>query len=230
MTEAELRKWNHEYEEKGIPSSFRETPSQVLLWALNTLSFDPSNKNILDIGCGAGRNSLYLANAGAHVNGFDLSDVAIARAKEKLQANKLGSNVTFFTGSVIDDQLVAPQSQDMVIDMFVGFHIGKKEHRQKMHHYAAQTLKPGGFFIRGVCAYDDGYYGSLKTVETLKGHAKIVDDGKTGVTVVLYDTDMLFKEASVDFQLTAFYHHMHSNSMYGKIYNRSSYFAAFTKK
>ena len=55
--------WDKEYKLKGIPSSYKNTPSSSLLWCLDiifrkyNLSLMPQ---IIDIGCGTGRNSIYL--------------------------------------------------------------------------------------------------------------------------------------------------------------------------
>jgi SAM-dependent methyltransferase len=51
---------------------------------INLVSFLKENKvkTILDLGCGAGRNSKYLSEKGFRVMGIDISEVAIRKAKK----------------------------------------------------------------------------------------------------------------------------------------------------
>ena len=65
-------KWNKKYQ--NTPSLLEErTPSKKLIKALeNTVG-----KNALDVACGAGKNSIYLAKSGFHVHSLDISEVAL---------------------------------------------------------------------------------------------------------------------------------------------------------
>jgi 2-polyprenyl-3-methyl-5-hydroxy-6-metoxy-1,4-benzoquinol methylase len=47
---------------------------------------------ILDLGCGTGRHSIFLAKEGFNVYGFDQSENAIKRAKELTESKKLHVN------------------------------------------------------------------------------------------------------------------------------------------
>ncbi len=48
---------------------------------------------ILDLGCGTGRHTVYFADAGYEVYGFDFSRYAIKRAREILKENQLHANL-----------------------------------------------------------------------------------------------------------------------------------------
>ena len=53
-------------------------------------------KKILDVGCGYGRNSIYLAKQGFCLDGFDLSELSVERTKENVQnckQEKIKTNV-----------------------------------------------------------------------------------------------------------------------------------------
>src|SRR5512146_524384 len=48
-----------------------------------------AGKRVLDYACGLGKWSVHLAQSGAHVSGFDVSDVAIELARERAAFNDL---------------------------------------------------------------------------------------------------------------------------------------------
>ena len=52
---------------------------------LGRLAFDVVGKKILDVGCGTGRHTIRLAQAGAEVTGVDFSDKMLAVARKKAE-------------------------------------------------------------------------------------------------------------------------------------------------
>ncbi len=54
---------------------------------------------ILDIGCGAGSNSLFLARSGFHVTGLDIAPAAIAAARER--ARRADLDIDFRVGDAL---------------------------------------------------------------------------------------------------------------------------------
>jgi cyclopropane fatty-acyl-phospholipid synthase-like methyltransferase len=56
----------------------------------------------LDLGCGYGRTSIYLAQHGWQVDGIDFVPQAIAEAKKRAAAAAVADNIQFHTGSVAD--------------------------------------------------------------------------------------------------------------------------------
>lgn len=54
-----------------------------------------SDLRVVDIGCGIGAQSQYLAQMGFTVNGFDISHVAISRAKKRLNILGLDASASF---------------------------------------------------------------------------------------------------------------------------------------
>lgn len=75
MSAAERDKWNARYRDGAYEG--RAHPTALLAEWLPKL---PRGR-ALDVACGAGRNSLYLAAAGFAVTAVDISDVALARGR-----------------------------------------------------------------------------------------------------------------------------------------------------
>lgn len=108
------------------------------------LAFDKSKK-ILDIGCGTGRHSIELAKRGYSVDGFDLSESQIARAKQK--AAEAGVAPNFF---IQDARTFSfPSSYNAALMLCEGSFplMETDEMNFAILKNAFDALKPGGKFI-----------------------------------------------------------------------------------
>ena len=84
-------KWNERF---GSENSFLgERPSPFLAREMERLLRLAPGRRALDIACGEGRNSIFLARHGFRVTGIDISDVGIAKAV--LQARAEGMEIDF---------------------------------------------------------------------------------------------------------------------------------------
>ena len=99
---------------------------------------------ILDVGCGIGGSSLYLAEKfGASTEGITLSPVQANRATQRAEAAGLSQRVGF----QVADALAIPfpdESFDLVWSMESGEHMPNK---QKFLQECYRVLKPGGKFL-----------------------------------------------------------------------------------
>ena len=150
-------KWQGFYADRGKPYPFFAlVPDENLCsWAREGLI--PSGK-ALDLGCGNGRNAVFMARRAMSVEGVDFSPSAIEWAKSEIARANL--SVRLRCASVFDLAL-EPGSYDLVYDSGCFHHI--PPHRRG--HYVglvAEVLKPGGVFGL-VCFAPDGGSGYSDT-------------------------------------------------------------------
>lgn len=101
-------------------------------------------ERILDVGCGIGGSSLYLAEKfNASATGITLSPVQAARAKERAQAAGLSARADFQVTDALNMPF-ADDSFDLVWSLESGEHMPDK---RKFLQECYRVLKPGGTFI-----------------------------------------------------------------------------------
>lgn len=109
----------------------------------------PKRGRILELGCGEGKLSFILAQAGYDVVGIDISETAIAWAKEKADAR--GLTVDFRAMSVVDLGCFSGVEFDIVFDALCT-HCIIGEDRAAMYGGIKRALKRGGLFYLN-CVY-----------------------------------------------------------------------------
>ncbi len=97
----------------------------------------------LDLGCGNGRNLLYLAKTyGMHGVGYDISREAVKQA-EKLAE---GLQLKFETRSIAGKLPLPDASQILILDLMVS-HVLSHAERELEHEEIYRMLRPGGWFL-----------------------------------------------------------------------------------
>jgi tocopherol O-methyltransferase len=118
-------------------------------------------ERILDVGCGIGGSSLYLAQKfNASATGITLSPVQAARAKERAQAMGLDSSRSTFLVADALNMPFADNSFDLVWSLESGEHMpNKKQFLQECY----RVLQPGGTLIMATWCHRslDGGAGQL---------------------------------------------------------------------
>ncbi|MEI7817564.1 MAG: class I SAM-dependent methyltransferase [Desulfuromonadales bacterium] len=89
--DADRVKWNTRFESQD--SFLGEWPSPFLAQEIERIKANVPGLSALDIACGEGRNSLFLAQNGFKVVGLDISDIGLAKGQKR--AEKLGVDVDF---------------------------------------------------------------------------------------------------------------------------------------
>ena len=92
---------------------------------------------VIEIGCGTGKNTAFLAEIGASVQALDFSEGMLAQARAKVQA----PNVTFTVADLTRPWPCADQSADLIVGNLVLEHI---EDLGGVFAEARRCLGPGG--------------------------------------------------------------------------------------
>lgn len=122
--------------------------------------FEP-NSNVLDLGCGQGRDALYMAKKGFNVVAADSSSTAIEQLLEKAKQEQL-TNITAKCIDVNNFNLESDKYQIINIHNLMQF-IGK-DNNLKLINNVKNNLSPNGFVIIKAFTTKDPEY--LKKIAT----------------------------------------------------------------
>lgn len=118
------------------------------------------HSSALDVGCGNGRNLIYLAREfGMSGVGYDISTAAVAQAK----AASTGLDVAYTARSIAGPLELPDNSQALVLDMMTSHFLSEKE-REFLRDEIYRVLEPGGFLFMKTFLAD----GDLHTRRLLK--------------------------------------------------------------
>lgn len=112
-------------------------------------------KHIVDIGCGKGRNAVYMARLGFTVTALDYIDSALEAAKTLAQTRAVDSRVEL---KKLDIDRLWPFSNDyfdLAIDSFSSIDIETLSGREICRDELFRTLKPGGLALITLVSTDD---------------------------------------------------------------------------
>lgn len=150
--------WNKEYANAKHLTMSTEPASDLETferWAIRNAEWHPFPKGgmVLDIGCGNGRNLIYLC--GQHDMkgfGFDMSGVAIEQAEMAAErvltkdGKPLANMLSFRSQSASDPLPLPDNSVDVVLDMMVS-HCLRADDRKKLVQEIVRVMKPYGWLF-----------------------------------------------------------------------------------
>jgi len=158
--------WDHEYKNASHLKLSAEASADLMKFTRwLTREADPTTSisaSVLDVGCGNGRNLIYLAST-YHMTGvgYDISTTAIASAK----AASGDLPLTYTTRSIAGPLNLPDASQDLVLDMMTSHFLSSRE-RTFLRDEIYRVLRPGGYlFMKTFLADED-----LHTRRLLRDH------------------------------------------------------------
>lgn len=104
---------------------------------------------VLEVGCGTGELSLFLARRGHEVLGIDIAPRAIERAREKAWWRRIDADFLVWDALRIDAFVDAGLSFQTVVDSAM-FHLLAERERDRFVDVLGEVLEPGGaYFVLG---------------------------------------------------------------------------------
>ncbi len=133
----------------------RDLEAMALRALLETIAF----KTCLEIGCGTGKNTGYLASRATEVLAIDFSDEMLARARNKI----VNQNLRFRKADITRPWDFAGRQFDLISFSLVLEHIEDLDH---IFREAARKTTPGGYVYLGELHPFKQYLGTKARFET----------------------------------------------------------------
>ena len=130
--------WNERFDKKEF--IFGKEPNEYLVEQASRY-LEP-NSSVLCIADGEGRNGVWLAKQGMQVIGFDVSDIALVKAKQFAKDNQVEIAYSLSDTDGFDWQ---ENSYDAIIAIFIQF--ADPVMRTRIFKQIQSALKPGGILI-----------------------------------------------------------------------------------
>jgi SAM-dependent methyltransferase len=151
--------WEREHtEQKALPMVASIEPHSGVVSFVEYLTnqhVEPPRK-VVDIGCGKGRNAIYLAALGYEVYGLDYIPFAIDIARQLAEAKNVSDRVHLYRAEIDRPWPFANHFFDIAIDCFSSINVETAEGRSVYKQEMYRTLKPGGHaFVTVVSANDE---------------------------------------------------------------------------
>jgi tellurite methyltransferase len=131
--------WEKAYKDLATPTFCGGVPSQEIRSIASDL---PDGARVLDLGCGDGRNALFLAECGFDVTAVDISDTGIQ--KLNALAKERGLNIHSEVANMRGYQIEGPF--DLIVSHGCLHLIERESWRQLISRFKAQT-RPGGINV-----------------------------------------------------------------------------------
>ncbi|MFB7517669.1 class I SAM-dependent methyltransferase [Streptomyces sp. NPDC056144] len=153
--------WDGFYADRDKPVPFFVPKPDENLVSYAERGLLPKGGRVLDLGCGPGRNTVYLASLGYEVDAVDLSATALAWAAERARETGAEGAIRFVNGNAFAadgiDEIDGPY--DLVYDSGCLHHL--PPHRRVSYlALLGRVLAPGGHFALTQFAAGEGGMGS----------------------------------------------------------------------
>ena len=146
--------WDREYKNPKLVTG-NDGPQadtlRFLKFLKKEMKYRVEDRNILDLGCGTGRNTNYLEEKGNNVIGIEISKTALSIAKNR--ASDMNLNVDYRLGDIGEKYDVKDGSIDVVLDVTSSNSLNEKG-REIYLNEVNRVLKTGGYFFVRALAKD----------------------------------------------------------------------------
>lgn len=180
--------WNRYYADKAKLHKSETAPSLFACAMLQ--NYIERGKNLVELGCGNGRDSLYFAQNGINVTGIDASEVAIVELQKK---NAL-ENCIFICDDFVSAESIYQVQYDYCYSRFTLHAINERQETQILKK-AYSMLKENGYFFIEARSINDKKYGVGQAVE----RNAFICDGHYRRFIVL--TELLSKLKDIGFTI-----------------------------
>ena len=172
--------WRERYLED--PAYFGSAESDFARWCLPLLQTEQGIESILELGCGYGRDSRFLAGEGFRVVGADLTRSHSFGAPP---SNKAQPRLRFIESDAVDFLTqVSPGEFDAVYsNLFFNMDFTRAEHRSLMRSIRS-ALRPDGLHLYSARATSDPWYGRGN-----KMGADTFESSPNGVTIHFFSQE-----------------------------------------
>lgn len=151
--------WVAEYTTNhGVPTTDRGRPSSSVVRLLDILHASPADigTSTLDLGCGAGRNAVYLAQRGWRVVGVDFVPAALRRMAHSAYANGVAHVVMPVCATLGQPLPFRDAAFDLALDVTTSASLASQALRM-FERELRRVVKPNGMLLSYVMADDDPY-------------------------------------------------------------------------
>ena len=219
MNTSEAESWEREYTKGGIPSSVRTEPSGAVVDFFNNCVGRGAVGHALDIGCGSGRNSLFIAERGFRVQSIDYAKSQIEALKRSVTALNLVDRVDPILADIRTSWPVVEASVDVVVDAFCFKH---QITSHDISHYASELGRVsvhGAKYLISFAGRDDGYYSKFPH-STETGPGQVIVDPQNQIASRLYEPKEVLDIFHAYFSPLRIQRKEMKNEMHGGTYDR----------
>ncbi len=146
---------------------------------------------VLDVGCGTGRDTIYLASLGVRVTAIDVSPGMMAELRTKLAQSSLASAVDARVGDTTEVMAQLPGPFDGLVSSFA---VLNTVDLRSFGREAARLLRPGGRLVAHVLSPGYGSHGAKRLWRSVRSGVREVEIEVQGRPVrhALLSADELF--------------------------------------